>query len=848
MKTLLALACLLAPSARVAPADGPRPTAPLAADPEVRWSFGPFAFECEPRFEDGRVLAAGRDGTGRRALVVLDDASGRMLSRTLLAASAPLELDAAGERVAVRTAPERVELFRLRGARLLAERSFQDAGTLSAPCLEGDELFLREGGELVAHDLTRAEPRWRARVPGSFAGAPAVLGREVLATWLDASGVLHLSRLSRDEGALLEDAALGRTTGGARLLPDGPRVVAHAERVFVHVPDGIPSVRGPSLEWVRVPTEGGRFGSPTLHALLADPLECERGWIAPESLSDGRLRWILAESTQRPGAGGVAVLELAAPDHHAWLAACRVGASRASGVLYLGPCAAAEHDLSVLWRRAATPDYRPVPVPGGLLVVEQGVLRRLAGPAPVPDAHARRAREVAVGLERAQGERLAQLAAKALRAGDAELAERLVPEAEGLGASGRTLDLVRAEAERRRADRPERSARERHGALEVEEVEVRAALPRELAEAAARAADPRDRRALLGELFRRAPEDERGTAVLARLLPPGAAAAEPLAWLEFLERAAARPMAPIDERTGEDPALERERQEWRSDVVGYRSERLRVVTVEARPDAVARTLEAGEILCDEMVRTFGAERLGAEPLELVLYPTREEYLAHSGEDLGGLESVLGFTAGHFDLGARVSRLFLPADDRDGVRLEEVSKHELVHHWLATRSRFAPLRSDTKTTGFWVVEAVATWAEEQRLDPVRREWRPALARAASLDTVRNARPEELLPWSTVLGASFEEYTRLETRPTARLSLDGQLGTSAPRSPLQLFYAQGGALAHFLLHAAGGRERELFLRAVEGWYRGAPLDVAAELGLTTAELGERVAAWARAQAGA
>jgi hypothetical protein len=43
-------------------------------------------------------------------------------------------------------------------------------------------------------------------------------------------------------------------------------------------------------------------------------------------------------------------------------------------------------------------------------------------------------------------------------------------------------------------------------------------------------------------------------------------------------------------------------------------------------------------------------------------------------------------------------------------------------------------------------------------------------------------------------------------------------------MQLFYAQGGALAHYLYAAAGPEGRALLLHAVEGYYKHAPVDVA------------------------
>jgi hypothetical protein len=272
-----------------------------------------------------------------------------------------------------------------------------------------------------------------------------------------------------------------------------------------------------------------------------------------------------------------------------------------------------------------------------------------------------------------------------------------------------------------------------------------------------------------------------------------------------------------------------------------------LVTAGAAPSAIARTLRCGERLADALEEVFGGARPGAPRLELVLYPTRDEYLARSGSDLGGLENVLGFTSGHFDLGAEVSRLYLPDQDVHDARLLAVAAHELTHHWLAMRSRFGPPRSAKETAGFWIVEGIATWVEELELESGGPAWTHAPEGAPSLDTVANAGPEDLLAWERLLAASFDDFCRLETRPTCLLHLDWQLGSRAPRSPMQLFYAQGAALAHWLASAEDGRNRPLLLRAVEGYYRGTPVDVAAELGLEPEPLGERVTEWSRSLRG-
>lgn len=840
-------------TARAASADPRAAVQPLLSDPETRWSFGPLAFESAPVVAGASVLAAGRDATGRRALVVLDGASGRVLARTLFASAAPLAVCASGERVAVRTAPDRVDLFRLRRGRLFAERSFAHAQSVSPASLVGEELLLREGDELACYDLGRREPVWRARVPGAFHGAPVARGAAVFAGWYDASGAAHLAWIERTSGRVLGDAVLGRHRDGcAPLDRDALALVAHATSVFVELARGIPSTSGLELGWARVAFDGTSLGTPTLHDFLAEPLETADGWVAPERTRAGAARWVLVRRGLEPSGGRERAVELAAPEHHAWLSACTTAASRAGDVLYLGTCAADARSLQVLWRRELQPAFRPVPVDGGLLVVEGAELHLLGSEPPAPDVARERARERVATEERGLGEQLARIASQALRTGDGELAARLVVEAEALGATGRTLALVQAEAERMQpAQASDARVRQRRAALLVEEHTARERLPQALAEGARATSDARLARAFLAELFARAPEHPAGLAELRRFLPADAplVSAQARGWLGFLELAALRPIDLVGAPEASQPPsaeqrrIESERAGWRADVLGYHSERLLVVTAGAPPDAVARTLHWGELVCDVLEQVFGGSRAAAGRLELVLYPTRAEYLAHSDSDLGGLESVLGFTAGHFDLGSQLSRLFLPPEDEDGARLRCVSAHELAHHWLATRSRFGPPRATNATSGFWIVEAIATWAEELRLDPERRSWSTDPARAASLDTLANAGARDLVPWTTLLAGSFDDYCKLETRTTCTLSLDWQLGAQAPRSPLQLFYAQGGALAHYLYEADGGANRALLLQAVEAYYGGTPLDVAARLGVSPEELGARACTWAR-----
>ncbi len=823
----------------------------VAQEPVVEWSFGGLEIEGEPRVERERVVLAGRDPTGRRALCVLDLASGHLQARALFAADAPLEPALAGERIAIRAGPARVEVLQLRGSRLVSARSFQHRSSVSAPLLSGDELYLREGDELVRHDLGRRESTWRAQVQGAFRGAPVLSGERLFCAWFEPSGLAHVAELERAGGGLRADVVLGTcdaSPGEAEPL----ELVVHAENLFAALPRPLAATSGQAFPWARVPLEEHGFGGPvSLHAFVAPPLEIPGGWIAPERPpDDAGVRWLCVRRER----DGERAIELASPAHHRWLSAVTAPGSRAGETVHLGPSAARLATFELLWRRAAAPEFRPVPAAGGrLLVVEDGLLGSLAQPRPEPAPAEVRAAETARELEHRLAEQLAQLATKALRSGDLALAERLVLEAEAGRARGRGPALARSELDRLSASprAPVLDPRKRSAVLE-EERSIRARVPDALCDVARASREPELCRAYLRQLFTRQPEHGRGLEILGALLPANASAlsGSASAWLDFLDVSARLPIeivAPPPPGPGTRRAegrLAEERERWRADALGFRSPRLFVVSAAASPGAIARALETGELVCDVLEETFGraagAER---EPLELVLYPTREEYLEHSGRDLGGLERVLGWTAGHFDLQGNVSRMYLPEDDLEHARLLGVYAHELAHHWLSARSSFGPPRAKPQTGGFWITEAIATWAEELALDPRRGTWSAENARAPSLDTLAGAEESELLPWSSFLALSGDEFQRLDNRPSCSLELAWQLGARADRSPLQLAYAQGGALAHWLFRGEGGARRELLLRAVESFYRGEAADLPGILGLSPQELGARVQAFAR-----
>ena len=818
--------------------------APIDSQPTVAWSFGPLAFDGEPLVSGDCVIVHGRDPGGRRSLVALDLASGSMQARAPLGVGGPLQPALWSGRVAVKTGPATIEVLRLERSRWLPLRTFTHARSLSAPVVAGDALYLREGDTLACYDPERREPVWTASAQGAFRGEPAADGNIVFALCYDAKGLAHLAALAVANGTPLGVVVIGGHDGGT--VPDASEpfeLVVHASSVFVHFPRPLRGESGSDYSWARIPRDGSSLGEPvTLHSFLAAPVETPGGFLVPEAVSEGELRWLLAT-----GDDGRAI-QLASTANHAWLCTRPVVPASSTGAMaYIGSAAVALPSLEVCWRRPTVPDFRPVPVDGGLLVVERDVVRLLRGtPRPLTPAE-EHAQALALAADDRHAERLAQLATRALRGGAPAMAERLWREAETLGAPERVLAPLRLHAERTAATpRPELDER-RSKALATEERAVRARLPAELAAAARATHDPLEVRSLLAELFERSPDDAEGLELLRKRLPANADVhgADATSWLDFLAVTAALDvelvLPPDEAHTAAERRLLAERDAWRTDVIAYRSPQLFVITAGAPPGAVARALEAGELVCRILSETFPpTPGVVQEPLELVLYPSRDEYLAHGGD--GRNESILGWTAGHFDPASNVTRLFLPDEDGRHARLLGVWAHELTHHWLDTRALGVP-RSTPAAPGYWVVEAIATWAEELVLEPALGQWSTSNPRAASLDTLANTSERDLLAWPRLFALSLEQSRTLETRATAQSTLTWQLGRFASISPMQLFYAQGGALAHYLHAADGGRWRDVLRETVEAYYRGQALDVPRALHTTPEALGNAVREFAK-----
>ena len=829
---------------------------PLRREPVVAWTVTLRGeVEGEPRVWDGSVVVCARETGGRRAIQVLELATGRTLLHQVLHAPVPLEPALWNDRIVVRAAENRIDVYRTRAGRLFLLRAIKAARAVSAPVVVDGELYLRVDDELVCYDLARPEPAWTAELEGVVRGRPSVRGDGVYALTYDARGNAFAVLVARADGRVLDLEAAGHHGGEVPEHDEEARLTVLPEAVFVDYPRPVASTAGPALGTARFARslERPELGAGGLHELRVPPTPWRGGWLMLEE-SAGAASWLWSRREEERLMSST----LADAESHGELLRAGTPASLAGDVAYFGGIAVDLVTRDILWKRAA-PLARPVPADGFLLVVERPrELTALREPARSLPHEARAAREAAE-VDRATAEAYASLAHRSLPIGDPELTRRLIARAVRLGARGRALDAARDGLDRMPAgSRPAGWNSRRLEGLAVEERALEAQPAEKLLELAEAARAPGLERALLRAALERTPDDlpvlDSVLGAVRRLVPPEAPRSrtfDAASWLDFLdvhERAPVRFITGDGASAAEAELLAEQRRGWRDDVVGLRSERLFVVTPPGRPGAVARCLELGEVVCDileELFEARGSSAGAAAPMTLILYESRAEYVEHSQSVGSGPESALGWTAGHYSSRENLSRMFVPEDDENLERLLGVYVHELTHHWLATRAPFASRMNDSRLP-FWIVEGFATLVEEFLIDPRTGEWDPVDPRADSLDTVAHADPEALLPWRRVLRMSHDDFTRLDRTETTRVPRSWKLGMVADQTDVGLFYAQAGAICHYLLRASDEKRAQL-ARYVAAWYShdAAALYAARAFGMTAEELGRRVVELARAE---
>ncbi|MBC8328306.1 MAG: PQQ-binding-like beta-propeller repeat protein [Planctomycetes bacterium] len=261
---------------------------------------------------------------------------------------------------------------------------------------------------------------------------------------------------------------------------------------------------------------------------------------------------------------------------------------------------------------------------------------------------------------------------------------------------------------------------------------------------------------------------------------------------------------------------------WKRDRIAFRTENLMLLTREAPPAAIGLCLRKGEAAIRILTRLFpAAEGHDLPPMEVRIHPSRGSYEAEVEEkDAPAMGSSLRWTSGYYAPEERVSRFFLPTgggqwiDARD---LHQVLAHELTHQFFSERCGWSEDLS-LETPGFWVVEGIASFIEEQAVELGRRAGDLRDPTVPSLDaSAQLLALEKLLPLEEFLLLDKEGFHELDANPTLPVSLRRTLGTRL-MSEISIFYDQAGALSYFLMNERGEEGRATFLRYLQGYYEG------------------------------
>jgi hypothetical protein len=412
--------------------------------------------------------------------------------------------------------------------------------------------------------------------------------------------------------------------------------------------------------------------------------------------------------------------------------------------------------------------------------------------------------------------------------------ERLLGPCRALLAEGRDwgMDPLRLEAlERRLTDRQENTntpGRMKALGPELDEVRRRAREPfvkasswcreRGLATAAS---------VLLLDADRILPGGAAGKAALKECIPaefPWAGETDAAArWAEWArdllaaDAAFAAPADPLWKRAARPP--------WNEGALLIRTRHFSFLTRCRDAGVVGRCLREGEWTVRVLETLVGRDEVRPwvrddDLMDVRLHGSRDDYMK---EKLPGGGHAMPWSAGIFSPAEGASRFFVPdakEGDALGRGLFHVMSHELTHHFLERRWFGVPEgdRSDPRAPGFWCIEGVARFVEDQVVEMDRRGLRFDDPTVPSLDsTAQAAKDGWVFPPSKFLELSHEMFAHLPSDAGYPVQLRNTLQVRM-LTPLCLFYEQAGATVYFLVNGRGAEGRAAFFRYLSDFYRG------------------------------
>lgn len=465
-----------------------------------------------------------------------------------------------------------------------------------------------------------------------------------------------------------------------------------------------------------------------------------------------------------------------------------------------------------------------------------------------------------------QGAALLALATKVQAWSNAEALERVLAAARRAGAEAKRLAALQKRLGTLpfggRKPVPAERQRELEEALAGFDREAAPIVRRGL-ESGLAAAEPAVRRFFLLDALARDPNHPIAREMVRASIPAYIAPGEPFdprEWLDVHTTFSGIPIEQVTPPQGEAPDLSPAQRElgaalhyWRPDLLGLKSPRLMIITPARQPRALAACLSLGELVCSALDETFtGPERRRESrwPLLLQLFESRKEYqgLALPGADPHGARE---WSAGHYDVQANLTRIWLPEGEDPDERLLATYAHELAHHWFQVRcplyaEREAQAALTSGPRALWLVEGLATFVESWIFEPGPGVYDTFNLRSDHLDVVANAPASVLLPWASVVDASGADFHGLSRKPVAEIPSTWELLAVRQPTPLHLFYEQSALLCAYLFHA-GEQTRAALMEHVREVYTGKALakdgSFERRFGMAPEALGAAASAWAR-----
>jgi hypothetical protein len=259
---------------------------------------------------------------------------------------------------------------------------------------------------------------------------------------------------------------------------------------------------------------------------------------------------------------------------------------------------------------------------------------------------------------------------------------------------------------------------------------------------------------------------------------------------------------------------------WDEDTLIIKTRNLLLLSREDNPEIVGACVRNGEGAVRALQRLLPQDPQFADPrlLQVRIHKNREDYL---NEKTPSGSFAMPWSAGYYSPMERVSRFYVDSDGSSEPLRRSLYKtlaHELTHQYISQRwigSQSAG--SSAATPGFWAVEGIARFVEDQFVEMGRRGGGFDDTTVPSLDAVSQvAELDKLFPLKTLLGWSHRDFaTRLHDQEKAKVRLRNTIATLT-LTDRSLFYEQAGSLAFFLMNQCGPEGRAAMTRYLRDHY--------------------------------